>query len=450
MRQMRATTRPDRAVDLGPPDGRGERLEAEPGDPAPGLDGGCGEALEVVGLAGARRARTGRGSRPGPATRAWRGRAGWAAGWPTRPPARRRGSCPTGSRPPGGASPSWPRRARRPPRRAGPGGPRRDPSAGPARWRSTSGAARRMYGQAEPVEDRRQLGRQGRRLGRVHRPKPAQAPVPGWTLNASSSTVSAGAGLARGEMVEDRGEVGLGEAPRDAAASASAASTRPRPTSAASSTARAILERTRTAARRRRLDEPGLGPGTEGEEGRLVGIDRSRPGAPAAPPGRVVEDSGRRRSAGWPGVERAWRAISASPASVRATIDDLVAADAHPDLGPDERAGHRVADRAQADRLVVRDGPGLAEGRGVRLGGQDVEVGTLDARAGRRGARPGLAVDPAVHLRAERDAGGGKVGEAAIRRAAGWRSVGTRSALAILTVDSRCRPCSRGRRARRR
>ena len=68
--------------------------------------------------------------------------------------------------------------------------------------------------QAQPVEDRGELGRQGRRRRRVHRPKPAQAPVPGWTLNASSSAVAARAGSRPARWSRIDGEVGLGEPPR--------------------------------------------------------------------------------------------------------------------------------------------------------------------------------------------------------------------------------------------
>ena len=95
--------------------------------------------------------------------------------------------------------------------------------------------------------------------------------------------------------------------------------------------------------------------------------------------------------------------------------DDLVARDPGPDLGPDEPPRHRVADRAQPDRLIVADRAGLAEGRRVRLGRQAVEVAPLD-REQIVGSPAGLAMDPPVDGRAEADAGGGQGGEARIGR----------------------------------
>ena len=171
-----------------------------------------GEALEVVGLAGAAEGPPGRRSRHGSATRAWRGRAGSGAGWPIRPPASWRASCPTGS-------PAARRRiavvaASRP--AASSTSRTRSTSAGSQRWARatarTSGAARRMYGRRSrwrtAVSSGGNAGGAGGFIGR----SPSRRRVPGWTENTSSSVVERSAGLVSGEMVEDRREIGLGEA----------------------------------------------------------------------------------------------------------------------------------------------------------------------------------------------------------------------------------------------
>lgn len=165
---------------------------------------------------------------------------------------------------------------------------------------------------------------------------------------------------------------------------------------------------------RRRLDEPGLGARPEGEEGDLARGDGARPGSPGATALGMVGIVGRLGS-GPPG-RRAGVAGDLGESAWRPGDDhDLVAADPHPDFRADERAGNRVADRAQADRQVVGHRAGLAERRGVRLGGQDVEVRALE-REQVVGAPGGLPVDPPVHLGAEHGAGGREVGEARIRR----------------------------------
>ncbi|MGH8919747.1 MAG: hypothetical protein ACRD0H_15690, partial [Actinomycetes bacterium] len=114
-----------------------------------------------------------------------------------------------------------------------------------------------------------------------------------------------------------------------------------------------------------------------------------------------------------PGVDRAWRTISTSPFAAAAHDDQLVAHHPAPHLGALVAVGGGVAHRAEADGLVIADQPGLAQGGGVGLSGQDVEVGgLLGQHVGRRPA--GLAVPPAVDLLAERVAGDHQGGESGV------------------------------------
>ena len=82
---------------------------------------------------------------------------------------RRRRSCRRAARTRGGASGSSPGRGRRPPRRAGPAGPRRAPSAARSAVAITSGAARADVGHPQPAQQPVELVGQRRRRGGLDR-----------------------------------------------------------------------------------------------------------------------------------------------------------------------------------------------------------------------------------------------------------------------------------------
>jgi len=90
--------------------------------------------------------------------------------------------------------------------------------------------------------------------------------------------------------------------------------------------------------------------------------------------------------------------------------DELLAVDPDPDPLADELVRHRVAGRPEADRRLLVDDPGHAEGDGVRLVGHRVEpLAFVRQLIDRRPA--GLAVLASIDLLAERVARGPQLGE---------------------------------------
>ncbi len=148
-------------------------------------------------------------------------------------------------------------------------------------------------------------------------------------------------------------------------------------------------------------DQPALGARAEPQEGRLGGVRRSRPrveriGSPLGIVGRIDPRVAGRRE------PMAGNLTGAGLTDVG--DDELVAGDADPDPLADELVGDRVARRAIADRRLLVDDAGDAEGDRVRLVGDRVEPAAL---VGEHLIRrpPGLAMVTSVDLGTERVAG---------------------------------------------
>ena len=174
-----------------------------------------------------------------------------------------------------------------------------------------------------------------------------------------------------------------------------------------------------------------LAQGAEGDLGLGLGPDLRRPGTVAA--GMVgivlVEDL-------WiPGRGKTVADDLNEALGAAAHDDELLAHDPAPHFGALVAVGRRVAHRAEADGLVVAHDPGLTEGRGVSLDRQHVEVRRLlGEHVDRRPA--GLAVHPGVEGLGEGVAGRRPARRSRRSSSSRLASVGTRSRLATLTVDS--------------
>ena len=265
-------------------------LERVPGDGLAAIDREVPERLDEVALAGA----------AGPADAKALGAvdpfqrpaapAGWPPGSARRPGPRRRRSCRPAARTRGGASGSSPGRGRRPPRRAGPAGPRRVPSAATAAVAITSGAALADVGHPQPPQQPVELvgqRRRGRGLDR-HAPKPSQERVE--RCSDCCSLARAGNSITCAPRCARIAARSPSPKRPASAAAASASSTSPGPCSLASATASASLRRSFGRARRPRpAISHSLRAGPDRKERLLVGVPaRGRALQRARRPGRVV------------------------------------------------------------------------------------------------------------------------------------------------------------------
>jgi len=217
-------------------------------------------------------------------------------------------------------------------------------------------------------------------------------------------------GVSAVEVLDDRGQVGLGEAPGQGGHAQG-------PVDRGGADEGGQLDGARhlgTDARhpgRTGLPQPALGSVAQGQEGSLSVVGRPQwplLGAVAGlMVGIVLIDDARLARSRQPVAGDLGQALGTSGHD-----DQLLARHPAPHLVSDVALGRGVAHRAPADRLVVAHQAGLAQRRGVGLGGQHVQPGPLlGQHLRRRPVRLGVGpdVDPLAELRTGR-LQGGKVG----------------------------------------